>query len=300
MESGHETIPCKIITANDLQAAWASLTENTERRELSEQEIASQLNLIYELYRPQSDDDSTSSTVPAEDETDCLSVTDRFETEEAALEYLAERYYGRSDENTIDLIEGHLRTANLPPVLQALFKNSDERSVQERTTLENYGIDARTTLGSGEGKSGSSREVVALHDTLETQIDDDSVDPRDAVLESIGSLRFDSMSEHQLRTSIREFRQDLSSALDSTTPDGSQQVFRETLREHTESLRELHEEVEPNRPFKRIDLLGPETQRHSRLHVKVMRERGVDSHSELVRDLYTERLEALADEQGWQ
>jgi hypothetical protein len=30
-----------------------------------------------------------------------------------------------------------------------------------------------------------------------------------------------------------------------------------------------------------------------------MRTRGVDSHSELVRELYQERLEALATEQGW-
>jgi hypothetical protein len=300
LEAGYETLPCKILTADDLEAGWASLTENTERRDLSEQEIASQLNLIYELVRPRSEAHATDSAGTAEDENENSIVTDRFDTEQAALEYLAERYYGRTDDNAIELIEGHLRTANLPPVLQALFKNSDERSVQERTTLENYGIDARTTLGSGEGKSGSSREIVALHDTLETQLDDDSVDPTDAVLESIGSLRFDSMSEHQLRTSIREFRKDLSTALDSTTPDGGQQIFRETLREHTESLRELHEEVEPNRPFKRIDLLGPETQRHSRWHVQAMRDRDVDSHSELVRDLYTERLEDLADEQGWQ
>jgi hypothetical protein len=302
LQAGHESLPCKILTADDLEAAWASLTENTERRDLSEQEIANQLNLIYELVRPHPDEDDSSNTDTSStgENADNLVVTDRFETDDAALAYLAERYYGRSDDNAIDLIEGHLRTANLPPVLQALFKNDDERSVRERTAIKNYGIDARTTLGAGEGKSGTSREVVALHDTLNEQLANDSVNPTDAVLESIGSLRFDSMSEHQLRCSIREFRQEVSSALDSATPDSTHQVFRETLQEHTESLRELHEEVEPNRPFKRIDLLGPETQRHSRWHSQAMRERGVDSHSELVHDLYTERLETLADEQGWQ
>jgi len=52
MEAGYETIPCKIVEADDLEAAWASLVENTDRRELSEQEIAQQLNLIYQIVRP--------------------------------------------------------------------------------------------------------------------------------------------------------------------------------------------------------------------------------------------------------
>jgi len=197
------------------------------------------------------------------------------------------------------LVQGHLRTAKLPPEIQALFKDSDERSFTERDALENYGIDSRTTLGSGEGKSGTSREVVALHDTLEEQLDGDSLDATDAVLDAVGSLRFDAMSEQELRRSLREFRQEVSTALDSTSPESGQQAFRETLQEHTETLRELHEEVEPQRPFKKIDLLGPDTQRHSRWHVQAMRDRGVSSHSELVRELYMERLEVLADNRGW-
>jgi Predicted transcriptional regulators len=122
MEAGHEKLPCKILTANDLNAAWASLNENTERRELSEQEIASQLNLIYELVRPKEpvEDDTTDgdADTPTGDSDQSLGV-DRFETEAAAIKYLAEQYYGRSDDNAIDLIEGHLRTANLPPVVQS-------------------------------------------------------------------------------------------------------------------------------------------------------------------------------------
>jgi len=302
MEAGHETLPCKILTADDLDAAWASLTENTERRELSEQEIASQLNLIYELVRPKdpAGDETTTGETDSNADTDRSLSVDRFETEQAALEYLADRYYGRSDDNAIDLIEGHLRTANLPPVLQALFKDPDDRTVQERTALDNYGIDARTTLGSGEGKSGTSREVVALHETLETQLEGDSVDPTDAVLETVGSLRFESMSEQELRRSLRDFRQEVTAELDASNVDQQNQAFRETLQSHTTELRDLHEEVEPQRPFKKIDLLGPETQRHSRWHVQAMADRQTSSHSDLVRELYKERLETLADERGWQ
>jgi len=298
MEAGYETLPCKILQADDLDAAWTSLLENTDRRELSEQEIAQQLNLIYQLIRPRphsgSDEVGTTPIAPALDVDQ-----DRFETDEEALAYIAERYCGRSDQSAISHIEEHLQTAALPPVLQSLFKDPEERTVSERTALENYGIDTRAKLGSGEGKSGTSRAVVALHDTLESELETDSIDPVDAVLETVGSLRFDEMSELELRQSLREFRKDVSTSIDSETATDQREAFSETLQRHTEELQELHEEIEPNRPFKRVDLQGPDTQRHSRWHVQAMRSRGVDTHTELARELYLERLETLADEQGW-
>ena len=296
MQAGHETLPCKILTADDLDAAWASLKENTDRRDLSEQEIANQLNLIYELVRPRADDGGIGD-VPNDIPT-ALSM-DRFETEEAALEYLAERYYGRTDDNAISLIEGHLRTANLPPVLQALFKDSEERTAREKNALDTYGIDTRTTLGSGEGKSGTSREVVALHDALTEELATEEVDATDAVLDTVGSLQHDEMSEQELRRSLRDFRNEVSAELDSAAVDQQRQAFRETLQSHAEELRELHVEVEPQRPFKKVDVLGPKTQRHSRYHARAMQARNRDSHSDLVRKLYTERLEMLAEERGW-
>lgn len=299
MEAGYETIPCKILKADDLDAAWTSLLENTDRRELSEQEIAQQLGLIYQLIRPretgETDDSVATSIEPAID-----IEQNRFGSDAEALAYMAERFCGRSDEGAINHIREHLQTAALPPVLQSLFKTPEERTASERTALENFGIDTRATLGSGEGKSGASRTVVALHNTLESELEDDSIDPVDAVLESVGSLRFDEMSALEFRDSLREFRRDVSAALDSESPTAQRDIFSETLQRHTEELQELHEEIEPNRPFKRLDLRGPETQRHSRWHVKAMRSRGVDTHTELARELYLERLESLADERGWE
>jgi len=298
MEAGYETIPCKILQADDLDAAWTSLLENTDRRELSEQEIAQQLNLIYQLIRPRDhsgDDEDGTAPIALDLDID----QDHFETDEEALAYIAERYCGRSDQSAISHVQEHLQTAALPPVLQSLFKNPEERTASERTALENYGIDTRAKLGSGEGKSGTSRAVVALHDTLESELETDSIDPVDAVLETVGSLRFDEMSELELRQSLREFRNDVSTALDSETATDQREAFSETLQRHTEELQELHEEIEPNRPFKRVDLQGPDTQRHSRWHVQAMRSRGANTHTELARELYLERLEMLADEQGW-
>jgi len=298
MEAGYETIPCKILQANDLDAAWTSLLENTDRRELSEQEVAQQLNLIYQLIRPRDHSgDNEDRTAPIALDLDI--DQDYFETDEEALAYIAERYCGRSDQSAISHVQEHLQTAALPPVLQSLFKNPEERTATERTALENYGIDTRAKLGSGEGKSGTSRAVVALHDTLELELETDSIDPVDAVLETVGSLRFDEMSELELRQSLREFRKDVSTALDSETATNQREAFSETLQRHTEELQELHEEIEPNRPFKRVDLQGPDTQRHSRWHVQAMRSRGADTHTELARELYLERLEILAEEQGW-
>ena len=298
MEAGYETIPCKVFEASDLDAAWTSLTENTDRRELSEQEIAQQLNLIYELVRPRDDVHPDGDTTESETDTSGGDHS-RFETEREALEYLARRFRGNDGDNAVKVVTEHLETAALPPILQSLFKDPENRSAQEQMALDNYGIDTRSKLGSGEGKSGTSREVVALHETLESVLETDSVDPTDAVLEAVGSLQFDEMSENELRQTLRQFRHEATAELSESSPVDQRQVFSETLQQHSAEARELYEEVEPARPFKRVDVMGPETQRHSRWHVQAMRTRGIETHSELVRSLYEERLEQLADEEGW-
>jgi hypothetical protein len=329
MEAGYETLPCKIVEADDLEAAWASLVENTDRRELSEQEIAQQLNLIYQIVRPREPPaecpdcgqavdgeedllehcgesscelpgDPASGPTRSEADRGLESMTGRFATEQQALEYVAERYYGRHGENAVSLVEGHLRTAQLPPILQSLFKPPDERTTQEQTALENHGINARTTLGSGDGKSGTSREIVALHDTVESEIDMDSVDATDAVLETVGTLRFDEMSEQELRRTLREFRNEVTAELDrDASAQEQRETFTDTLHTHAEELRETYEVVEPVRPFRKVDVLGPETQRHSRWHAQAKQVRDESGHGELVRTLYLERLGTLAEEEGW-
>lgn len=186
-------------------------------------------------------------------------------------------------------------------MLQSLFKDAEERTAQERAALQNFGIDARATLGSGEGKSGTSREVVALHDTVASEMDTDAVDPTDAVLEAVGSLKFAEMSEQELRRTLREFRHEVSTELDDAESASAQQlVFSETLQRCVADLEDIYEEVEPVRPFSKVDVLGPETQHHSRWHARAMQSRDASGHGDLVRTLYQERLEELADEEGWE
>jgi len=318
-----------VFDADDLDAAWVSLTENTDRKELSEQEIAEQLRLIYELVRPRSEPDECprcGTTVNGEaglhshyGQTDCAPPPlprtnethseiedpvdpkqDEFSTDRQAKRYLAHRFFGRKDDGAIDLISGHLRTADLPKPVQALFKIPENRSATETTALANYGIDERSTLGNGDGHSGTSREVVALFDAFNSEFADAAIDPTNAVLESIGTLKQGEMSEQELRRSLREFRHDITTDVDaSLSPDEQQQIYTEALHNHAEELRSKYEEVEPNRPFKKVDVLGPETQRHSRWHARARAIRDASGHGDLVRQLYHERLETLAEEEGW-
>lgn len=337
MQAGYEEIPCKVLDADDLEAAWTSLTENTTRRELSEQEVATQLQVIYELIRPLEDPETCPDCgVPVTGEeqllnhraqTDCelpggpqqatqapavtgtdtdtsadasVGPANRFLTEQQALEYLAYHFLGRTDGDAVSKVQGHLRTAELPPVLQSLFKTPADRSEQERTALDNYGIDARTRLGSGEGKSGTSKEIVKLHETVESEVESDAVTPTEAVLETVGTLRFEEMSEQELRRTLREFRHEVSAELQQADSGPEQRaVFEETLHSRADDLAETYEEVQPERPFKKVDVMGPDTQQHSRWHAHAMCQRDISGHGELVRELYQERLETLAEKQGW-
>lgn len=326
MNAGYETIPCKVIEADTIKAAWTSLAENTDRKNLSEQEVSEQLKLIYELVRPHSEPETCPECGTAVDgemslyshygQTECTPVStvqadagrdvriadgDRFPTDRDAKRYLADRFLGRTDDGAIKLINGHLRTAELPPIVQALFKPPAKRSAAETTGLENYGIDGQAVLGNGEGRSGTSREIVSLFDTVESEFDDAAINPTDAVLEAVGSLRRDEMSEQELRRTLREFRSELIADVDASLSAAEQQTrYVETLEKQVAELRSTHEEIDPVRPFKRVDVLGPETQRHSRWHARVKTARDVSGHGELVRKLYQERLETLADEQGWE
>ncbi len=329
VEAGHEQVPCKIVDVDDLETAWTALVENTERRDLSEQELAQQLKLIYELVRPLEDPQKcpdcgqsvdgepglrahrqqSGCELPRDPEVVATRQADRpgdasaglrFTTERQALEYIAARYLGRTDDEATSLVAGHLRTAELPPTVQSLFKPPEDRTDEEQMAIRNYGVSTTTQLGSGEGRSGASRAVASLYNTMAEELHDEArLSPTDAVLETVGSLTFEEMSEQELRKNLCEFRRRVSDRLVEEDPEGQRETFVETLEAQAANLRTLYEEVEPTRPFKKVDVMGPETQRHSRWHTRAMQVRDEDAHSALVKNLYQERLETLADEHGW-
>jgi ParB/RepB/Spo0J family partition protein len=323
LEAGIEEVPCKILDANDIEAAWTSLVENIDREDLSEQEVANQLGVIYELIKPREEPEAcpqcgtnvdgeagltshwgqSSCSPPNVDsrDIDFNNPENRFVTDRQARRYLAWHYLGRADDTAVNIISGHLRTAQLPPLLQSLFKEPSERSGQERTALENYGIDPKTTLGSGVGRSKASQVVASVYDTVDEAFDADAVNPTDAVLEAVGELRISEASEKDFEKSLRRFRRELSSEvaqMDETMDH--QACFREVLHTHSEDLREASDELDATQPFKRVDVRSPETQQYSRWYARAHAGRDVRSHGELIRELYQERLESLAEEQGWE
>lgn len=314
MEAGLETVPVKIVHVDDAGAAWTSLRENVDRKDLSEQEIAQQLSVLYRLVRPVGEPsecpvcetgvDGEDELLTHVEETDCELPTeprdDRFATEQQALDHLARNFLGRDDEGARALVEGHLRTADLPPELQALFKKPAKRTRREKAAIENHGVSATTTLGSGEGKSGTSREIVSLHEAIDEQFDRDAIDPVDAVLETVGKLPHEQMSEQELRRTLGDIRRDLAETVEADASiDAQRDAFGETLQETASALVETYDEVEPSRPFRKVDVMGPDSQQHCRWHVQAMQTRNTSGHGELVRELYQERLEQLAEEEGW-
>ncbi len=109
------------------------------------------------------------------------------------------------------------------------------------------------------------------------------------------------MSEQEIRRSLNEFRHELTANLKKAPQDAHQEIFifSDSIQEQADRFRRTYQDIETTRPFKNVDVVGPETQRHSRLHVQAMKVRNSKNHGELVRDLYQERLEQLADEWGW-
>ena len=320
VQAGHETVPCKILEKDDQEAAWISLLENTERRDLSEREIANQLHLIYELVRPLHEPDVCPQCGTAVDgETGLIShyghsncdsqpieqadirldesVNGRFTTDRQARRYLADRYLGRVDESALSIIEGHLRTAQLPPVLQSLFKTPEERSEQERMALENHGIDTTTVLGSGEGHSKASEVIVSVHNTLTDEFDE--IDPTDAVLKTVGRLRTKDTSEKEFERTMRQFRRDLLAKAEAENTR-QQTIFEDVLQAHVTELREAREELAPSQPFRRVDVRAPDKERYNRWYAQEHTRRDVRSHGQLIQQLYEERLETLADQRGWE
>jgi hypothetical protein len=324
LDAGYEDVPCKILALDDFEAAWTSLLENTDRSDLSEQEVAEQLGVIYELIRPLEEPEACPEcgvNVAGEDgltshwgQSDCdppavesapvrINEGDdgRFASDRQARRYLAHRYLGRTDETAVQIIGGHLRTAQLPTILQSLFKSPDDRSEQERTALANYGIDADTTLGSGTGRSKASQVVSSIHDTIDREFAAEAIDPTTAVLEAVGSLRTSDISEKEFEKSLRKFRRELKSevATEAST-DEQRRCFDKVLADCAEEQRTFRDELDAARPFNRVDVRAPESERHNRWYARAHERRDVRSHGELIRELYQTRLETLADEQGWE
>lgn len=132
-------------------------------------------------------------------------------------------------------------------------------------------------------------------------IQSEALDPTDAVVVAVGSLRHGEMSELEFRRTLREVRHDFTDEVATVaSADEQQRQFSDLLQTRVSHLREDRETVDPERPFTRVDVQVPQTQQHSRWHARVKARRDVERHGGLVRELYQECLETLAEQEGWQ
>ena len=137
--------------------------------------------------------------------------------------------------------------------------------------------------------------VIVLHETIATKLEPGEINPTDAVLTTERSIRFVKISEQELRRSLRKFRHDPATVIDKTPTDDQRTVFEDSLRERATDLEISSERVTPNPTFKKWmfsarkpnDII--DGMRLSGKHV-------TSGHGELVRELYQERLETIAEE----
>lgn len=317
IRAGKKEVRCKVIDVNDTDAAFKSLQENEARKALSEQELSQALWQLQELLtenRPSCPDCGESfesheqlhghiQTHECEydirERGDHTSVEPPFTNNRDAVRYITNRLYG--EESRHEKVRELIRNTELPDGLQALLKDPKQRTAQERTTLENYGIDPTVSYHAERGESSEfSSELLRLHKEFSEKLDSESIDPTSKVLEAVGRLDVsEEMSKTDVTIELTGFRQAIADDLTTAESPAEQRgLIDAELERREERLREQYVEMERRVPFKSVNFQLDE-QSYSRYHSIVMEERGYSSHSETVRELYQERLERLAEENGW-
>lgn len=318
VRAGQDKVSCKVIDVGDADAAFKSLQENEARKDLSEQELSQALWQIRELITHNrtscpdcgekfEDGNALGNHITR---TECEYATNAraggparaeppFTNDADAIRYITQRLYG---ENTSpDKVRELIRNTELPEELQALLKDPEQRTAQERMALENYGINPSVSYqAKGGGRSDFGRELIRLHEQFQSQLDSDSIDTTGKVLEAVGRLDVsEKMSKTDVTVELTKFRQAISEDLAGVTSAAEQRgLIDAELERREERLREQYVEMERQVPFKSLEF-QLEEQSYTRYHTIAMQERGYSSHSETVRELYQERLEELANENDW-
>jgi len=315
LEAGFDSIHCKIIDADDFEAAKKSLKENEERKNLSDQEVARSLKMQFEMLKP--DSDTVECPSCGEDYksiekhwsmTDCESVSNqgdtlksasppKFYSDSSVVKYLAEEHFGSSDQKTVERVRQLIKVAELPDEIQALWKPSEERSESEKQTLKQFDID-RDLNAEGDGKlSRLGEQVLSLHNEFDEKTDSEAIDSTNAVLETMGRLDFDQNST-DMEQDIDRFRQEISEISQIDDASEQEREFRARLEDHQKQVRELTEGLEDENAVGQVNLTFKD-QRYKRYHARAKQQMGVSSNTEAVREVYRDYLEEQAEKNGW-
>lgn len=314
LEAGFDSIHCKVIDADDFEAAKKSLKENEERKGLSNQEVARSLKMQFEMLKPGDNVECPgcgeifSSISGHFARGDCGSVRDlstdksvgkqpTFYTNQAVYEYLSEEHFGGSGRGDVDKVKQLINIAELPEEIQAMWKPPEERTKEEEETLKKFDIDRDLTAERGGDVSRLGNEVLSLHRTVDENTDSDAINTTNAVLETMGRLDFD-QNPTDMEQDIQTFRSEISEIGDIESAEEQYRAFKTRLENHQQQIREMNEELEDETAVGQVNLTFKD-QRYKRYHARAKQQRGVSSNTEIVREAYRDYLEEQAEKNGW-
>jgi len=314
MEAGFETIHCKVIDADDFEAAKKSLKENEERKGLSDQEVARSLKMQFEMLKPNGKvecpdcGDSFEDLNRHSNQANCETVTKpegnesgsgslTFLTESAVYGYLATEHFGDDGKTQVKKVKQLISIAELPEEIQAMWKPPEERTEEEEETLKKFDIERDLTAERGGDVSRLGNEVLSLHRTVDENTDSDAINTTNAVLETMGRLDFD-QNPTDMEQDIQTFRSEISEIGDIESAEEQEREFRTRLENHQQQIREMNEELEDETAVGQVNLTFKD-QRYKRYHARAKQQMGVSSNTEVVREAYRDYLEEQADKNGW-
>jgi hypothetical protein len=314
VEAGFETVHCRVIDADDFEAAKKSLKENEERKDLTDQERARSLKMQFEMLRPDPPvecpecggefEDISQHWVTAGCESVNLPSTLKkdegeltFYTDKQVYEYLAAEHLGSTTSKTIDRVRQLISVAELPDELQALWKQPELRTAEERETLQKFNIDRDLSAQRGGDISRLGEQVLSLHRSIEENTDADAVNTTNATLETLGRLDIGDMSSVDLQEQLQRFKSEVKEIGQMDSAEAQEREFRARLENHEKQLRELNEELD-SPTLGRLNFRLND-QRYKRYHARAKQTLGVESDAEVVRKGYQRYLEQQADQHGW-
>jgi hypothetical protein len=314
VEAGFDTVHCRVIDAGDFEAAKKSLKENEERKDLTDQERARSLKMQFEMLRPdppvecpecggeyekisyhwkRSGCESVKPTKAFEKAFDELT----FFSDAQVYKHLAAEHLGSTSSKKIERVRQLISVAELPDELQALWKQPDLRTAEERETLEKFNITRDLSAQRGGDFSRLGEQVLSLHNTIDEETDADAVNTTNATLESIGRLDVGEMSSVDLEEQLQEFKSEVKDVGGIDSAEEQEREFRARLENHEQQLRELNEELD-SPTMGRLNFRLND-QRYKRYHARAKQTLGVESDAEVVRKGYQRYLDQQADEHGW-
>jgi len=326
-KAGKQGFPCKIIEADDLEAAILSYKENEERKDLTTAEKARSIKLQFEAMKPippedgkwkcpvdECDRDSDSSeglemhiqqthlddseVFDAEREKALNGEIHSAPTNQQAQKRLAKKHFPdlfHSDSSVgVTQINRLIAVAELPPDVSALYKDPEDRTDDEKEILKGKGIPSDRVLTGRFNGASASNSVLKLHDELESV---DGVDAADHVLETVGKLDT-GQEDGQLASRISAVTEDIADEVsDSESAEENSGIVKDTLERHEKKLIKQTDTIEGT--FMRQLTFSFDNNKYSLYHARAKEQMKAESNAEAVRKVYQQYLEEQEEENDW-